>query len=447
MTGRMDYHLLLGIVALQLGFVRREQLISATRSWLADKSQPLDAHLIAQGGLRPEDRDLLAPLVARHWENHSGDTQRSLAGLADVSSLAEELRSLGDEGIDETLSLIHGGTEATNAGPSPTHMSDGGMTGNSGDESPIQDVRFRILRTHAKGGLGEVYVAQDTELNREVAVKEIQNKYADDESSRLRFLLEAEVTGGLEHPGIVPVYGLGRYADGRPFYAMRFIRGHSLKEAVDAFHASTRSRNKEKDPSEPSDFASSSKADFSGVDFRKLLGRFIDVCQAIEYAHSRGVLHRDLKPGNIMLGKYGETLVVDWGLAKTQERDEYHSESGETTLRPASASGSAPTMMGTAIGTPAFMAPEQAAGRVDELGSASDVYSLGATLYYVLTGRPPFAQLQLQELLANVAKGDFPRPRQVDGHVPAALEAICLKAMSLRQADRYATPNELAEDV
>jgi serine/threonine protein kinase len=140
---------------------------------------------------------------------------------------------------------------------------------------------------------------------------------------------------------------------------MRFIKGDSLQEAADRFH-----RRVEEE-----------QLDFGGVEFRKLLGRFVDVCQAIEYAHSRGVLHRDLKPGNIMLGKYGETLVVDWGLAKTRGSDDSNSAAGENFLRPASASGSAPTVAGSAVGTPAFMPPEQAAGDLDKLGAASDVYS------------------------------------------------------------------------
>src|SRR5262249_30755 len=162
-------------------------------------------------------------------------------------------------------------------------------------------LRFRILRPHAKGGLGKVSVAHDEELDREVALKEIQERHAHNPEAQARFLLEARVTGGLEHPGVVPVYGLGTYQDPRPFYAMRFTRGDNLKDAISRFHkAGTRGRS----PGE------------RALELRKLLGRFLDVCNAIAYAHSRGVLHRDLKPGNVMLGQFGETLVVDWGLAK-----------------------------------------------------------------------------------------------------------------------------------
>src|SRR5262249_41243860 len=163
---------------------------------------------------------------------------------------------------------------------------------------------------------------------------------------------EAEITGGLEHPGIVPVYGLGHTPDGRPFYAMRFIRGDSLKEAVNRFHEA------EAQPGRTSGQ--------STLELRELLGRFIDVCDAIAYAHSRGVLHRDLKPGNIMLGRYGETLVVDWGLAKAVDRpEERPPDPIEQPLRPSSGSRLDPTQAGAAMGTPAYMSPEQAEGRLD----------------------------------------------------------------------------------
>jgi len=194
-----------------------------------------------------------------------------------------------------------------------------------------------------------------------------------------------------------------------------------------------------------------SAAEFARLEFRQLLGRFIDVCNAIAYAHSRGVLHRDLKPGNIMLSKYGETLVVDWGLAKVIGRkssdDDARAENVEGTLRPSSASGTPETLAGSAVGTPAFMSPEQAAGRLDELGPASDVYSLGATLYSLLTGKAPFEGPDKGKLLRCVEQGDFPPPSHERRYAPKALEVVCLQAMALRPADRYTTPLELAQAV
>ena len=167
---------------------------------------------------------------------------------------------------------------------------------------------------------------------------------------------------------MVPVYGLGQYADGRPYYAMRFIRGDNLQLAIDEFHSGGSIKNR-------------------SLELRQLLGRFIDVCNAIEYAHNRCVLHRDLKPGNIMLGKYGETLVVDWGLAKSVDAQDVPTDTVELPVRPMSADATTETEMGRVVGTPAYMSPEQASGRVDMLGPATDIYSLGATLFHLLTGK------------------------------------------------------------
>ncbi|HEV3122279.1 MAG TPA: tetratricopeptide repeat protein [Isosphaeraceae bacterium] len=292
--------------------------------------------------------------------------------------------------------------------------------------------RFHILRHHAAGGLGEVFVARDEEVRREVALKTIRGQRANDPQSRARFLQEAEITGGLEHPGIVPVYGIGHDAGGHPFYAMRFIRGDSLRQAITRFH--------EADDAglEPGERA---------LQLRNLLSSFVDVCNAIAYAHSRGVLHRDLKPANIMLGKFGETLVVDWGLAKSIGPVEGGHEGEEQPLIPEKASGSAETMPGSQVGTPAYMSPEQASGLLDELCPESDVYSLGATLYCILTGESPVSGPNLETIFMRVRTGDFPPPRQVKRSVPAALEAICLKAMALAPKDRYPSARALAEDI
>ena len=302
------------------------------------------------------------------------------------------------------------------------------MNSDQGDASAnARAGRFRVRRFHAAGGLGEVFVAEDVELHREVALKEIRRGCIGHEESRARFVLEAEITGNLEHPGIVPVYGLGAYPDGRPYYAMRFIRGETLAAAIKRFHGQAPVR-------------------FASLEFRQLLGRLAAVCQAIAYAHNRGVLHRDVKPDNIMLGKFGETLVVDWGLAKVVGRPAA-GEAGPGEEAPLSqlAGGRAQATVGVA-GTPAFMSPEQAAGKVEELGLATDVYSLGATLYVLLTNRGPF-QGKVDEVLKQVERGAWTPARQVNRAVPAALEAICGKAMALRPEGRYGSALALAEDV
>ena len=261
--------------------------------------------------------------------------------------------------------------------------------------------RYRVLRPHARGGIGTVSVALDAELNREVALKQILPEQADNLASRSRFLLEAEVTARLEHPGVVPVYGLGMGKDARPFYAMRLVRGETLKEAVERFRAAAAQPGRDRSE--------------QALDLRHLLARFQGVCNTVAYAHSRGVIHRDLKPSNIMLGPYGETLVVDWGLAKLIGRDDPRAvRSAEATLVPSSNSGSSEIVQGTVIGTPAYMSPEQAEGTLESVGAASDVYSLGATLYYVLTGRPPFDESDVVSVLRKVQRGDFPLPRQID---------------------------------
>jgi eukaryotic-like serine/threonine-protein kinase len=294
-------------------------------------------------------------------------------------------------------------------------------------------LRFEVLRSYARGGLGEVLVARDRELNREVALKQIQLDYADDVEYRARFVLEAEITGRLEHPGIVPVYGLGAYPNGRPFYAMRLIRGHTMKEAIERYHATR-----------PSLLTPGEK----GLQMRKLLARFIDICDALEYAHSLGIVHRDLKPANVMLGDYGETLVVDWGLAKVMGRPDLSSTFG-IKLKPKALSQSTPTQVGAVVGTPQFMSPEQASGQTDLVGPHSDVYGLGATLYCLLTGRPPLANpgLSVEELLDRVEQGNFRPPRQVNSAVPKPLDAICRKAMALKPADRYPSARAVADDI
>lgn len=435
-----DREILFGMLARQVGFVSREELLAAVREWPVARHESLGDWLVARGRLGEEQQSLVHQLVEQRLKD-GGDAAHCLALLED----AEPLRAALEQLTGRLRGLTVAGGEATlpvaqqPADEPPEKPLTGG--------TPSAELRFTLLRPHAHGGLGEVYVAHDAELKREVALKRIRDARLDTPENRARFILEAEVTGGLEHPGIVPVYSLGTSDDGRPFYAMRFIKGESLKQAIGRYHESNATGRGESQRL---------------LELRKLLARFIDVCNAIEYAHSRGVLHRDLKPDNIMLGAYGETLVVDWGLAKpigvqeqpvtlgpaSPEETEQDAPGDEVSDSKFSwASGTAPTQMGAAVGTPAYMSPEQASGELDRIGVASDVYSLGATLYCILTGQPPFVYDNIVQVLERVRRGDLTPPRSVKADVPAALEAICIKAMAHDPADRYPTPRVLADEL
>jgi tetratricopeptide (TPR) repeat protein/tRNA A-37 threonylcarbamoyl transferase component Bud32 len=415
--GDAGRNLLFGVLALQNNFITRDDLLAAFAAWVADRARPLAQILVDRGALDDARRALLEALVAEHLKQHGGDTEASLAAVSSLGPVREDLGRLGDPDLQASLAATArpgGGAEAT-AAYTPSSRRAG--------------ARFRILRFHREGGLGRVYVARDAELGREVALKEIRPDKVAEADLRTRFVLEAEINGGLEHPGIVPVYSLGTYDDGRPFYAMRFVEGDSLKEAIEAHHKA------------------SPRPDPTAVEFRRLLGRFVDVCEAIAFAHSKGVLHRDLKPHNVMLGRYGETLLIDWGLAKATGRRAPvgPADAPEATLVPPSGSGHAPTL--GVLGSPPYMSPEQAAGEAESLGAATDVYGLGAILFALLTGEPPVEGKTTEEILDRVRRGAVRPLRSLNPKVPRALEVVCLKAISLCPGDRYPSARALADDV
>lgn len=405
-TSYNDENLAFGDFAVQFGGVSQPQLQAAVDRWNGDRGRTLGEVLVEMGALTDDAYRALDSLMkARQAAAHSPASE----------SPVESDRSPVDT-VDHHSSVD---TAADVRGDRPLAL-------DSGDRFERQDL-------HAEGGLGQVYEAHDRQLNRTVALKEIKDRYADDGESRERFTKEAEITGRLEHPGIVPVYALGKYKDGRPFYAMRFIKGKSLRQAVNEYHNDEKMSHEER-----------------SLAMRSLLGNMLEVCDAIYYAHRRGIVHRDIKPSNIMLGDYGETLVVDWGLAKNLGFREHSTTSimpGEETLMPTSGSSITQTMVGKAIGSPAFMSPEQARGEHETVEFESDIYGLGATLFMIVTGQAPVEGSSSQEILSMVRKGALVAPRKIKKSVPKALDAICMKAMAFEPIDRYKTVREFKREL
>ncbi len=276
--------------------------------------------------------------------------------------------------------------------------------------------RYALGEVHAAGGLGRVMRARDRRLHRTVAVKELLQRTP---AAEARFVREALITAQLEHPGIVPVHDAGRWPSGEPYYSMKLVSGRTLRDLIQ-----TR----------------------KGLDERlALVPNALAVAEAIAYAHSRDVIHRDIKPPNVLVGDFGETLVIDWGLAKDLSGRVAEPAVEEIAVASGSGSGDLATAVGNVLGTPAYMSPEQARG--DDLDARADVYSLGALLYEVLTGKPPHEGGSVQDVLASAQKGEVMLVSEREPDVPHDLCAIVRKAMQPERADRYPTAMEMAADL
>jgi tRNA A-37 threonylcarbamoyl transferase component Bud32/tetratricopeptide (TPR) repeat protein len=424
-------------LALQLGLISRESLNEAIReqpvnpedtdSRLAD----IWSNVVSKVNLDQNMLGVLRSLGDEFMRYHDNNAARSLASLscyADVrdaleTAVATNQRTVDtfsqmDDTSERTASLLDTTPPATDDVQASTKIDESGSS------------RFRIERQHAEGGLGVVYLAEDMQIGRTVALKEMKPKFAKRQSLQSRFVFEAEINGRLEHPGIVPVYSLEHHEDGRPYYTMRFVEGNSLKDAIRQFHSES----------------FTAKPGQRTIELRKLLRHFVDVCNAIGYAHSRGVLHRDLKPSNVMLGQFGETLLIDWGLAKSVAGDASAHE-GDALAEGASTPDHGATQVGAVLGTPAYMSPEQANGQITTLGPPTDVYGLGAILFELLTGRPPVTGKSTGEIVQKVTRHEIRSPRNLRADVPRPLDAICLKALAESPEERYASAIDLATDV
>jgi PAS domain S-box-containing protein len=405
-------NLLFGALALQTGLIDSHQLAESCQRWGARLDKSLQDVLVEGGCVSPDDMPHLEHLLQSALSRHRGDAKAALTALP--SALSQSLAALEP--------LCYGGTVAGSAS----------LPGSGLPSTPIGDPtaepRYAFVSLHATGGIGRVWLGRDRQLDREVAIKELRPEQAGDAKIAARFLREARLTGQLEHPGVVPVYELASRADSNhPFYAMRLVRGRTLTSAIDAYHAK-RARGRD----EP-------------LDFVALLTAFAAVCNTIAYAHSRGVLHRDLKGDNVILGDFGEVIVLDWGLAKLLGQPDEEAD----TLRagPEGEQDAGLTVQGEIMGTPAYMAPEQAEGRLDQIDHRTDIYGLGAILYEILTGQPPFVGANTLQVLLKAAWANPTPPRELWPEVPPALEEVCLKAMAKDPRRRYAAAADLAREV
>jgi tetratricopeptide (TPR) repeat protein len=297
---------------------------------------------------------------------------------------------------------------------------------------PASNADRYVLRDEiARGGMGVVYRATDTILDREVAVKVLQERFETGSAVARRFIDEARITGQLQHPGIPAVHDLGTLPDDRPFLAMKLIRGLTLDDLL------------------------RDRSDLT-ADRGRLVGAFEQVCQAVGYAHAHGVIHRDLKPANVMVGSFGEVQVMDWGLAKVltsrpreQPTAAPEETTAETAIRSLRESDGSETQAGSILGTPAFMPPEQAAGAVHLIDERSDVFGLGAILAMILSGQPPFVGQTAEDVRVLSARGKVEECfARLDGcGADPDLVALCKKCLAAEKAERPANGGVVAQAV
>jgi len=471
-----EHNLIFAGLGLQLGIIAKDKVIRAFTEWLFDKARPLGEILVHQKAITPEQRKALESAVKAHIKQEGGE-QKALASLNHVKDLESDLDHLADNdlnqsldgavtqrklmGLDVLFTQSHD-SESSTTNKKSSFIGPEGKQAYRFEREDLYDVEIvpdpegkqsdRFDRQHFldSGNLGEVFFAKDTELNRTVVTKYIRPEMSGDNLKQALFHLEGEVTGSLEHPSVVPVYGLGKDIKGRLYYAMRYIRGKKLSRVIAEYHRK--------------------EAGLKQEALTGLLQNFQAVCLAIEYAHSKGVLHCDIKPDNIMIGDYGEVFVVDWGLVVVCGDVKGPSDMHDMeTLDPGVIPPYRPSELASSGlhkqqggsrrgvgGTPAYMAPEQFTATMSDdislVTPKADIYALGSTLYHILTGKAPHlpkggVKESPDAFYFRITTGMIPTPREKDASIPKLLEQIVLKAMQVEPEDRYASARELAEDI
>ncbi|MDZ4860302.1 MAG: protein kinase [Candidatus Hydrogenedentes bacterium] len=415
-----DLNLLFGVFAVQLRKVMPAQLMEAASAWAIDPSRSLAARLVEINAMGTDDANLIRRLVNEAVAAHNGDVAATLRTLG------------GDHLVEQTFA----GAIVPSRGPLPSGNIAEPIRYLDGQSIPgVQETpgRYTHVSEYGRGGMGRVLLVHDAFLGRDVAFKELlpgpTPKDPESPSTPVReymgflarFLQEARITGQLEHPSIVPVYELGHRSDGRLYYTMKLVRGKTLRQAMNECKTLTQRLT--------------------------LLSHFVDLCHAIAYAHSRRIIHRDIKPDNVMVGEFGETVVLDWGLAKSKDSKDFHADGLAETFRLlhlGEVDSAAKTQYGQVMGTPAYMPPEQALGKLDWIDELSDVYSLGAVFYELLSGNRPFYGETPVVIIKHVLNDE---PAPLDRTIPPELRAICMKAMQKKPQQRYPSAAAMADEV
>lgn len=406
-------------VLLAAGHVTERQLAHAIANWTTHGGNSLADHLVAERLITSVERETLEQQASSSMQDatHAATQQGGLSGTQQDRVLLSRLD--GDGRLSKLLGVGDGSTLGS-------------------DEIVARQVgaRYTLLRKLGQGGLGTVWLARDENLRRYVAVKEITGQMDSDDPALSHFRREAEITGRLEHPGIVPVHQFGTDEQtGRAFYAMRFLGKRTLQDALLEYHERREAGND--DP----------------MLRHRLLTAFVNVCQAVAHAHSRKVIHRDLKPENIALDSFGQVVLLDWGLSKINDETGMYDVDGQP--EPGDLHSVGTTHGGRVLGTPLYMAPEQAAGRLDDIDERTDVFGLGGILYAILTGAAPHQRSveasetpsNVSNVLSMIVSEPVKPPQELVPGLPAELNAICLKALATKRYLRYESASQLAEDV
>jgi serine/threonine-protein kinase len=413
-----DRNLLFAVLALQADLIDREQFVQACTLWAARKDAPISDLVVGQGWLSAEDRADVERLLARKLKKHGGDVQASLAEAAGPD-VCDALATVADADVGRSLAAL----------PGPPTPANGAYAAEDFSTVPPAESAGRNLLYEeiGRGGMGRVLRGRDPDLGRDLAVKVLREEYQGDAAVQRRFVEEAQVGGQLQHPGVVPVYELGRFPDQRPYFTMKLVKGRTLAELLE-------------------------ERSGTAQDLPRFLGIFEQVCQTIAYAHSRGVVHRDLKPANVMVGAFGEVQVMDWGLAKvlgSQDDDPGHTAAATMIRTVRSGSTAEEDGRTGVVGTPAYMAPEQARGGAEAVDERADVFGLGAILCAILTGQPPYTGVGRAEALRRAAAGDLAETLiRLEGcGADRELTSLCRACLAPLREDRPRDAGEVAARV